>query len=239
MGNRKIIIAIDGYSSTGKSSFAKLVAAGLGYIYADSGALYRAVTYFAYTNGLISKKASVSMKELQDVLYKVEIEFRHSEENGLSATFLNGSNIEKQIRTSEISGLVSHIAKIPFVREYVDEILRNIGEDKGIVMDGRDIGTAVFPKAEMKIFMTASPEVRAKRRFEELKAKGAKDTYNQVLDALIKRDGIDEGRDKDPLRRADDAIVLDNSNMTIEEEIKWLNAILKQKFNLEVIHTSI
>ena len=235
MANGKIIIAIDGYSSTGKSTFAKLVARGLGYIYADSGALYRAVTYFAYNNGFIDNKGVVEINGLQKVLHKIEISFKTSGPEGESMTYLNGSCVEKQIRTSQISGLVSRIAEVPFVREYVDEILRKMGSDKGLVMDGRDIGTAVFPNAELKIFMTASPEVRARRRFEELKLKGAKDTYDQVLEALKKRDDIDEHRAKDPLTKAKDAIVLDNSSMTMEEEIEWLNAILKPNFNLRVI----
>lgn len=235
MANSKIIIAIDGYSSTGKSSFAKLVAEGLGYIYADSGALYRAVTYFAYTNGFIDDNGVVEKIGLQKVLHKIEIFFKTSGPDGKSMTYLNGSCIEKQIRTSRISGLVSRIAEIPFVREYVDEILRKMGNDKGLVMDGRDIGTAVFPNAELKIFMTASPEVRARRRFDELQLKGAKDTYDEVLAALKKRDDIDEHRVKDPLTKAKDAIVLDNSCMTMGEEIDWLNAILKPNFNLQII----
>ena len=235
MANGKIIIAIDGYSSTGKSTFAKLVAGGLGYIYADSGALYRAVTYFAYTNGFIDGKGVVETIGLQKVLHKIEISFKTVGPDGKSMTYLNGSCFEKQIRTSQISGLVSRIAEIPFVREYVDEILRKMGSDKGLVMDGRDIGTAVFPNAELKIFMTASPEVRARRRFDELKLKGAKDTYDEVLAALKKRDDIDEHRTKDPLAKAKDAIVLDNSCMTMEEEIDWLNSILKPNFNLQII----
>ena len=235
MANGKIIIAIDGYSSTGKSTFAKLVAGGLGYIYADSGALYRAVTYFAYTNGFIDDKGVVETVGLQKVLHKIDISFKTVGRDAKSMTYLNGSCIEKQIRTSQISGLVSRVAEIPFVREYVDEILRKMGSEKGLVMDGRDIGTAVFPSAELKIFMTASPEVRARRRFDELKLKGAKDTYDEVLAALKKRDDIDEHRAKDPLIKAKDAIVLDNSCMTMEEEIDWLNSILKPNFNLQII----
>ncbi len=235
MANGKIIIAIDGYSSTGKSTFAKLVAGGLGYIYADSGALYRAVTYFAYTNGFIDDKGVVETVGLQKVLHKIDISFKTVGRDAKSMTYLNGSCIEKQIRTSQISGLVSRVAEIPFVREYVDEILRKMGSEKGLVMDGRDIGTAVFPSAELKIFMTASPEVRARRRFDELKLKGAKDTYDEVLAALKKRDDIDEHRAKDPLAKAKDAIVLDNSCMTMEEEIDWLNSILKPNFNLQII----
>ncbi len=205
MASGRIIIAIDGYSSTGKSTFAKIIAKGLGYIYADSGALYRAVTYFAYTN-----------------------------KKGDSVTCLNGSNIEKYIRTSIVSSRVSPIAEIPFVRDFVNVMLRRMGQDKGLVMDGRDIGTAVFPNAELKIFMTASEQVRAMRRYEELKAKGEKDTFESVLENLRKRDYIDSHREKDPLTRAKDAIELDNSSMTITEEVEWLNNILLPNFNLKV-----
>ena len=158
MASGKIIIAIDGYSSTGKSTFAKLVAKGLGYIYADSGALYRAVTYFAYTNGFIDDRGNIDKENLQRVLPKVEITFR-TNKKGDSQTFLNGANIEKYIRQSTVSSHVSPIAEIPFVRDFVNVMLRRMGQDKGLVMDGRDIGTAVFPNAELKIFMTASEQV--------------------------------------------------------------------------------
>ena len=233
MASGKIIIAIDGYSSTGKSTFAKLVAKGLGYIYADSGALYRAVTYFAYTNGFIDDKGNIDKENLQKVLSKVEITFR-TNKKGDSQTYLNGANIEKFIRQSTVSGYVSPIAEIPFVRDFVNVMLRRMGQDKGLVMDGRDIGTAVFPNAELKIFMTASEQVRAMRRFKELQAKGEKDTYESVLENLRKRDYIDSHREKDPLTKAKDAIELDNSSMTLEDEIDWLNSILLPNFNLKV-----
>ena len=228
-----IIIAVDGYSSTGKSTFAKIIAKGLGYIYADSGALYRAVTYFAYTNGFIDDKGDIDKDNLAKVLPKVEITFR-TNKKGDSVTCLNGSNIEKYIRTSIVSSRVSPIAEIPFVRDFVNVMLRRMGQDKGLVMDGRDIGTAVFPNAELKIFMTASEQVRAMRRYEELKAKGEKDTFESVLENLRKRDYIDSHREKDPLTRAKDAIELDNSSMTIAEEVEWLNNILLPNFNLKV-----
>ncbi|MBE6243985.1 MAG: (d)CMP kinase [Bacteroidales bacterium] len=233
MASGKIIIAIDGYSSTGKSTFAKLVAKGLGYIYADSGALYRAVTYFAYTNGFIDDRGNIDKENLQRVLPKVEITFR-TNKKGDSQTFLNGANIEKYIRQSTVSTHVSPIAEIPFVRDFVNVMLRRMGQDKGLVMDGRDIGTAVFPNAEIKIFMTASEQVRAMRRFKELQAKGEKDTFESVLENLKKRDYIDSHREKDPLTKAKDAIELDNSSMSLEDEIQWLNTILVPNFNLKV-----
>lgn len=233
MASGKIIIAIDGYSSTGKSTFAKLVAKGLGYIYADSGALYRAVTYFAYTNGFIDDRGNIDKENLQRVLPKVEITFR-TNKKGDSQTFLNGANIEKYIRQSTVSSHVSPIAEIPFVRDFVNVMLRRMGMDKGLVMDGRDIGTAVFPNAELKIFMTASEQVRAMRRFKELQAKGEKDTFESVLENLKKRDYIDSHREKDPLTKAKDAIELDNSSMSLEDEIEWLNTILLPNFNLKV-----
>lgn len=233
MASGKIIIAIDGYSSTGKSTFAKLVAKGLGYIYADSGALYRAVTYFAYTNGFIDDRGNIDKENLQRVLPKVEITFR-TNKKGDSQTFLNGANIERYIRQSTVSTHVSPIAEIPFVRDFVNVMLRRMGQDKGLVMDGRDIGTAVFPNAEIKIFMTASEQVRAMRRFKELQAKGEKDTFESVLENLKKRDYIDSHREKDPLTKAKDAIELDNSSMSLEDEIQWLNTILVPNFNLKV-----
>ena len=233
MASGKIIIAIDGYSSTGKSTFAKLVAKGLGYIYADSGALYRAVTYFAYTNGFIDDRGNIDKENLQRVLPKVEITFR-TNKKGDSQTFLNGANIEKYIRQSTVSTHVSPIAEIPFVRDFVNVMLRRMGQDEGLVMDGRDIGTAVFPNAEIKIFMTASEQVRAMRRFKELQAKGEKDTFESVLENLKKRDYIDSHREKDPLTKAKDAIELDNSSMSLEDEIQWLNTILLPNFNLKV-----
>ena len=233
MASGKIIIAIDGYSSTGKSSFAKLVAKGLGYIYADSGALYRAITYFAYTNGFIDEKGIVDKENLQKVIMNITVSFR-TNKKGESRTLLNGTDVERQIRTLTVSNNVSRIAEIPYVRSFVNMQLRSMAVDKGLVMDGRDIGTAVFPNAELKIFMTASEQVRAMRRFKELQEKGEKDTFEQVLENLRKRDYIDSHRETDPLTRAKDAIELDNSSMTMEDEIEWLNKILLPNFNLKV-----
>ena len=233
MASGKIIIAIDGYSSTGKSTFAKLVAKGLGYIYADSGALYRAITYFAYTNGFIDEKGNVDKENLQKVIMNITVSFR-TNKKGESRTLLNGTDVERQIRTLTVSNNVSRIAEIPYVRSFVNMQLRSMAVDKGLVMDGRDIGTAVFPNAELKICMTASEQVRAMRRFKELQEKGEKDTFEQVLENLRKRDYIDSHRETDPLTRAKDAIELDNSSMTMEEEIEWLNKILLPNFNLKV-----
>lgn len=234
MNDRKIIIAIDGYSSTGKSSFAKGLAAKLGYIYVDTGAMYRAITYFAYTNGFIDDNNKIKMNWLATLLPQIEISFRLNA-SGKSETYLNGANIESKIRTMQVSNKVSYISALAFVRVYVDRILRDMAVDKGVIMDGRDIGTAVFPDAEFKIFMTASEEVRAHRRLAEIKAKGGSETFVEVLDNLRQRDRIDSTRKVDPLTKAPDAIVLDNSNMTMDQEYDWAKEILRSKFNIEFI----
>lgn len=233
MENSKIIIAIDGHSSTGKSSFAKQVAARLGYLYVDTGALYRAVTYFAYTNGFIDKKNRIDEKYLAQLLPANRISFKLGPD-GKSETWLNNACVEAKIRTLEISNKVSKIAALPFVREYVDKILRKMGEEKGVVMDGRDIGTAVFPDAELKIFMTAAVEIRAQRRFREIQEAGGKESFDDVLRNLRERDHIDQTREVSPLRKADDAILLDNSNMTIPQQFVWLNTILLERFGLQM-----
>ncbi len=233
MKNPKIIIAIDGHSSTGKSSFAKVIAAKLGYIYVDTGALYRAVTYFAYTNGFIDNKCKIYKEGLKLTLPKNNITFKPGKD-GKSETYLNNANIEKQIRTIEISNKVSHISAVPFVRDFIDNLLHKFGREKGVVMDGRDIGSAVFPDAELKIFMTASPEIRAQRRFDEIREAGGKDSYEEVLKNLKDRDYLDEHRTVAPLIKAKDAILLDNSNMTIPEQFVWLDKILSERFNLQM-----
>lgn len=233
MENSKIIIAIDGHSSTGKSSFAKQVAARLGYVYVDTGAIYRAVTYFAYTNGFIDNKNKISQEWLKKTLPAITVSFKLNSE-GKSVTYLNNACVEDKIRTLTISNKVSQIAALPFVREYVNVILRRLGEKKGIVMDGRDIGTAVFPNAELKIFMTAAVEVRAQRRFKEIEQAGGKESYDDVLKNLRERDHLDQTREVAPLRKADDAILLDNSNMTIPEQFVWLDRILLERFNLQM-----
>lgn len=232
MENNRIIIAIDGHSSTGKSTFAKMVASRLGYIYVDTGALYRAVTYFAYSCGFIDNKCKIKEEWLKKTIKKINVTFKQTGEGGKSETFLNDANVEKQIRGMEISSKVSHISALPFVREYVDSILHKLGEGKGVVMDGRDIGTAVFPNAELKLFMTASAQVRAERRYKELQAKGGKESFEEVLKNIEERDYIDAHRETAPLVRAEDAILLDNSYMTVDEQCAWLSEILKDKFDI-------
>ena len=233
MEHSKIIIAIDGHSSTGKSSFAKQVAARLGYVYVDTGAMYRAVTYYAYTNGFIDNKGKIKEEWLKQTLPANRISFKLGPD-GKSETWLNNASVEKQIRTLNISNKVSKIAALPFVREYVDRILRKFGEDRGVVMDGRDIGTSVFPDAELKIFMTAAAEVRAQRRFKEIQAAGGKESFDDVLKNLRERDHIDQTREVSPLRKADDAILLDSSNMSIPEQFVWLDRILLERFGLQM-----
>ena len=233
MEQSKIIIAIDGHSSTGKSSFAKQVAARLGYVYVDTGAMYRAVTYFAYTNGFIDNKNKIDEEGLQQTLGANRVSFRPGPD-GKSKKWLNNACVEKQIRTHNISNKVSKISALPFVREYIDKILRSLGQEKGVVMDGRDIGTSVFPNAELKIFMTAAVEVRAQRRFKEIQEAGGKESYDDVLKNLKERDHIDQTREVSPLRKADDAILLDNSNMSIPEQFVWLDRILLERFGLQM-----
>ena len=233
MEQSKIIIAIDGHSSTGKSSFAKQVAARLGYLYVDTGAMYRAVTYYAFTNGFMDNKGKIDEEGLKLTLPANKISFKLGPDSK-SQTYLNNACVEKQIRTLNISNKVSKIAALPFVREYVDNILRKFGQTKGVVMDGRDIGTSVFPNAELKLFMTASVEVRAQRRFKELQDAGGKETYDEVLANLKERDHLDETRAVSPLKKADDAILLDNSNMSIPEQFVWLDCILIERFGLHM-----
>src|SRR5574344_1767752 len=181
MLNHKIIIAIDGHSSTGKSTYAKMIASKIGYIYIDTGALYRAVTLYAIENELISKNNTIDEEKLQKSLENLSVNFKTTGRNGKSETYLNEKNVEKEIRTLKVSNKVSYIAAIPFVREFVDRRLREIGKNKGVVMDGRDIGTAVFPQAELKIFMTADPKIRAERRLNEMVEKGENPQYDEVL----------------------------------------------------------
>ena len=228
---KPIVIAIDGYSSTGKSSFAKIVANELGYIYIDTGALYRSVTLVALENKLIDSNNKINTESLKLILPKTSINFQINPESGKSETFVNGINVEKKIRTLEISNSVSYIAAIDFVRDYVDSILIKLGENKKVVMDGRDIGTAVFPNAELKIFVTADLQIRTKRRMKEMEERNEKVEYQEVLDNLVKRDDIDQHRKMNPLTKAKDAIVLDNSNMTIEEEVNWILKYIYEHFS--------
>ncbi len=218
---KRITIAIDGHSSCGKSTMAKDLAKEIGYIYIDTGAMYRAVTLFALQNGLISDDG-INEDGLRNRMADIMITFRLNEETGRPDTYLNGVCVEKDIRTMEVSKYVSPIATLGFVREAMVDLQRLMGEAKGVVMDGRDIGTVVFPDAELKVFVTASADVRAQRRYDELTAKGEKCSYDEIRANVIERDRIDSTRAISPLRQAEDAIVLDNSNMTIPEQKAWL-----------------
>ncbi len=216
-----IIIAIDGYSSCGKSTVAKEVAKRLGYTYIDSGAMYRAVTLYCLRNNL-APGGVVDEKALRARISDIHIRFVYNADLQKHETFLNGENIEEEIRRPEVANLVSPVSIIGFVREALVKQQREMGKSKGIVMDGRDIGTVVFPDAELKIFMTASPEIRAKRRFDELIAKGVHVETADIMKNIQDRDRIDSTRAISPLRQADDALVLDNSNLTREEQLDWL-----------------
>ena len=219
---KKIIIAIDGFSSCGKSTMAKDLAHELGYIYVDTGAMYRCVALYALQHKLFLKDGKINIPELEAAMPNINISFKLNKETGRPDTYLNNENVENKIRTMEVSSHVSSIAAIPFVREALVAQQQKMGKDKGIVMDGRDIGTVVFPNAELKIFVTASPEVRAQRRYDELMEKGMEADYNEILENVKQRDYRDSHRDVSPLRKADDAIELDNSNISIEEQKQWL-----------------
>ncbi len=219
---KKITIAIDGYSSCGKSTMAKDLAREIGYIYIDSGAMYRAVTLYALRNGFFTEQG-IDEAGLQAAMPQVHISFQLNPETQLPMTFLNGENVENDIRTMEVASRVSPIAALGFVREALTRQQQEMGKAKGIVMDGRDIGTAVFPDAELKIFVTASAEIRAQRRYDELKAKGMEGSFEEILKNVKERDYIDEHREVSPLRKADDALLLDNSQMTIAEQKAWLS----------------
>lgn len=219
---RKITIAIDGFSSCGKSTMAKDLAREIGYIYVDTGAMYRCVTLYALRNGLFGSDNTIDTAELERRMPQVSISFSLNPATGLPEACLNGANVERDIRTMEVSTRVSPIAALPFVRAALVAQQRRMGTEKGIVMDGRDIGTAVFPDAELKIYVTADPHVRAQRRYDELKAKGMEADFDSILKNVEERDYIDSHRDVSPLRKADDAIELDNSHMTLEEQKQWL-----------------
>lgn len=224
----KIVIAIDGHSSCGKSTVAKEIAKKLGYIYIDSGAMYRAVTLFALRNGLAAN-GTVKETELVARLGEIKVEFRFNPENLRNETFLNGENVEEEIRQLPVSQHVSPTATIREVREAMVAQQQELGKLKGIVMDGRDVGTVVFPEAELKLFMTARPEVRAQRRYDELNAKGQPVSFDEILANVIERDRIDSTREVGPLKQADDAIVLDNSDLTREEQMIWLMKTIREK----------
>ena len=219
-----IIIAIDGYSSTGKSSFAKIIANEFSFLYLDSGALYRGVTLYAMENAYIDDANGIDVEGLDAALKGVDLHF------GAEGTYMGDRCIEKEIRSMAVASKVSPIATVPEVRNYVDRKLRELAEKKRVVMDGRDIGTTVFPNAELKIFMTADPLVRAQRRAEEMIAKGEATDIQSVLSNLQERDYIDSHREASPLSKADDAIVLDNSHMTMEDQLEWLKGIISERF---------
>lgn len=223
---KKIIIAVDGYSSTGKSTTAKAVAKALGYVYIDTGAMYRGVTYLALEKGLVSTQG-VEIKPLMKALRHSKFNFVYNPALGFSELYLDSKNIEDNIRSIDVANWVSEIAKQPEVRTFLVNLQRKMGEEKGVVMDGRDIGTVVFPEAELKIFMTASEEVRAQRRYKELQAKGEKVSFEEVLANIKHRDHVDTTRKESPLRKADDAITIDNTHLTIEEQVDKILSILK------------
>ena len=226
-----IIIAIDGHSSTGKSSFAKIIAGRFGLIYVDTGALYRGVTLFAIRNFFIDKNNKIDRISLEKALCTLDLQFQPTGTDRASQLYMNNELVENEIRSLEVSEKVSFIASLPIVRDYVDTILAKLGEKRDVVMDGRDIGTVVFPDAELKIFMTADAEVRATRRFNEMKAKGENPQFEDVLRNVKERDFLDENRDTAPLKRAPDAILLDNSKMTIEDQIVWFDNIISKRWN--------
>ena len=220
-----IIIAVDGYSSTGKSTLAKLIAKEFGFLYLDSGAMYRGVTLFAQENGLIDKDSVISPK-LEKALKGLDLYF------GQGGTYIGDRCIEKLIRTMGVSSQVSPISAVPYVRNFVDDRLHDMAKAGRVVMDGRDIGTTVFPNAELKIFMVASDQVRAQRRFDELVAKGENPSFDEVLANLKERDYIDSHREASPLSRAADAYVMDNSDMTIKEELEWVRGVIQGKLGI-------
>lgn len=219
---KKIVIAIDGYSSCGKSTMAKNLARQLGYVYVDTGAMYRAVTLYALRHQLFKADGEVDAASLQRDMPDIRISFQFNAQTGKPDTYLNDELVEQEIRTMQVSERVSKIATLPFVRTALVAQQQRMGKDKGIVMDGRDIGTVVFPDAELKIFVTASAEVRARRRYDELQQKGMPARYDDILKNVQERDYIDSHREVSPLRKADDAVELDNSNLTIDEQQQWL-----------------
>jgi cytidylate kinase len=232
MSNRQVVIAIDGYSSCGKSTFAKAIAKKLGYAYIDSGAMYRATTLYGLQNGAFDAEGTLNSTKLIQALPQITITFKFNNEKSRNETYLNGTCVEDEIRTIAIADKVSRVAEIAEVREQMVLLQQQMGQEKGIVMDGRDIGTVVFPDAEFKIFMTADPAIRAQRRYDELKAKGETVDIKEVEENIRKRDYIDENREVSPLRKADDALVLDNSHITVEQQMEWveehLNRILEK-----------
>ena len=227
---KKLIIAIDGYSSCGKSTFAKTIARELNYTYIDTGAMYRAVTLYCLRKGYVGK-GSVDLDSILADLDDIHICFKYNSDILEYETYLNSENVEREIRSIEVSNHVSKVSQIYEIRTRMVELQRQMGALKGVVMDGRDIGTVVFPDADIKIFMTASTDIRAKRRYDELKAKNVSVEFDEIRKNIIARDIADENRDISPLRRADDAILLDNSRMTVNEQMEWIRKIIENKLN--------
>ena len=225
---KRLIIAIDGYSSCGKSTFARLIAKELNYIFIDSGAMYRAVTLFCMRRKYINN-SGLNTPAILSELNNIHIDFVFNPDINEYETFLNSENVEKEIRNMEVTAHVSRISQIPEIRARMVELQRQIGVSKGIVIDGRDIGTVVFPDADIKIFMTASIDIRAKRRHDELKERGIVIDFEEIKRTIISRDIADENRDISPLRRADDAVLLDNSRMTVDEQMIWVKKIIEEK----------
>lgn len=245
---QKIIIAIDGYSSTGKSSTAKVVAKKLGYVYVDTGAMYRAVTYLAMQKGFVEKKTVENTDKQQDeqtvylkeqelltALKNSDIKFKYNPELQFSEIYLNDVNIEKEIRSIEVANLVSEVAKVASVRAYLVDLQRKFSEEKGIVMDGRDIGSVVFPNAELKIFMTASEQIRAERRYKELLEKGEEVSFEEVLKNVQYRDFLDTTRKESPLLKAKDAVEIDNSNLTFDQQVQKILDLANQRISDETV----
>jgi len=226
--DKKITIAIDGFSSTGKSTLAKQLAKKLGYVYVDTGAMYRAIAFFSMQKAYV-KTDYLDKESLIKSLPNIQLQFKFNPELGFAEMYLNGENVERQIRTIEVSGFVSKVAEIPEVRTKLVEQQQQMGKNKGIVMDGRDIGTVVFPDAELKIYMTASAQTRAQRRYDELIQKGDSVTFEEVLQNVEERDYIDTHRSNSPLVKADDAIEIDNSNLNREEQFELVLDLVKQK----------
>lgn len=223
---KPFVLAIDGYSSTGKSTVAKSIARNFGFLYVDTGAMYRAVTLFAMRNDCFVE-GQLDVANLESLLPMIDITFRFSADDEKNETFLNGENVENEIRTMSVASNVSTVSKIKSVRNKLVALQRKIGENQSIAMDGRDIGTVVFPRADLKIFMTASAEVRARRRYDELVAKGDTVSFDEILANVTGRDREDENRAESPLRRAEDALLLDNSTMTREEQLEWIGKRIK------------
>jgi len=224
----RLIIAVDGHSSCGKSTYAKSIARMLEYSYVDSGAMYRAVTLYCMNSGLFDRSKEPEVKEVQALLDDIDIDLKYNPKTEMTETFLNGKSVEKEIRSMEVSNNVSYISTIPVVRRKMVEYQRKLGEKRGFVMDGRDIGTVVFPNADIKIFLTASLEVRAMRRFKELQEKGIEGDLESVRQNLGRRDHIDSTRKDSPLKQADDALLLDNSDMTVEEQMAWFKGVYNE-----------